>query len=65
MLSREIFEILPGVMAFPVLFKQILIKLFVPHSEFFIKYDAFVPHFRFARAYFRPGVDPKNFDGKT
>ena len=44
MLSRENFEILHGVMAFPVLFKQILVKLFVPHSEFFIKYDAFCSH---------------------
>ena len=32
MLSRKIFEILHGLMAFLVLFKQNLIKLFAPHS---------------------------------
>ena len=40
MLSRNFFEILHGVTAFLVLFEQILIKLFAPHSEFFTKYDA-------------------------
>ena len=40
MLSRKIFEILHGVMAFLVLFEQILIKLFTPQSESF-KYDVF------------------------
>ena len=44
MLSRKIFEILHGVMAFFVLFEQILIKLFASHSEFFTKYDAFCSH---------------------
>ena len=34
---RESFEILRGVMAFLVLFEQILIKLFAPHSESFTK----------------------------
>ena len=29
----EIFEISHGVMAFIVLYKQVLIKLFAPHSE--------------------------------
>ena len=41
MLSRKKFEILHGVMALLVLFEHILIKLFVPHSESFTKYDAF------------------------
>ena len=44
MLSRIIFEILHGVMAFLVLFEQILIKLFASYSESFIKYDAFCSH---------------------
>ena len=44
MLSRKNFKILHGVMAFSVLFKQILIKLFVPRSESFTKYDAFCSH---------------------
>ena len=38
-------EILHGVMPFLVLFEQILIKLFGPHSESFTKYDAFCSHF--------------------
>ena len=38
MLSRKI---LHGVMAFSVLFVQILIKLFAPHSEFVTTLDAF------------------------
>ena len=41
MLSRKIFEILLGVMAFLVFFEQILIKLFACHSEYFTKHDAF------------------------
>ena len=41
MLSRKNFEILHGVMAFLVLFEQILIKLFALHSESFTKHDAF------------------------
>ena len=40
----KIFEILYGVMAFLEHFEQILIKLFVPHSESFTKYDAFCSH---------------------
>ena len=44
MLSRKNFEILHGVIAFLVLFEQILIKLFGPHLEFFTKYDAFCSH---------------------
>ena len=44
MLSRKIFEILHGVMAFLELFEQILIKLFASHSESFTKYDAFCSH---------------------
>ena len=44
MLSRKNFEILHGVMAFLVLFKQILIKFFASHSESFTKYDAFYSH---------------------
>ena len=43
MLSRKIFEILHSVMAFLV-FEQIVIKLFAPHSESFTKYDAFCSH---------------------
>ena len=38
MLSRKNFEILHGVMAFLVLFEQILIKLFAPHFRSFTKY---------------------------
>ena len=41
MLSRKISEFLRGVMAFLVLFQQVLIKLFASHSESFTKYDAF------------------------
>ena len=41
LLSRKNFEILHGVMAFLVLFEQILITLFAPYSESFTKYDAF------------------------
>ena len=41
MLSRIIFEILRSIMAFLVLFEQILIKLFAPYSESFTKHDAF------------------------
>ena len=41
MLSRKTFEILQCVMAFLVLFEQILIKLFVRHSWSFTKCDAF------------------------
>ena len=37
MLWGKIFEILHGVMAFLVLFEQILIKLVAPHLEFFTK----------------------------
>ena len=39
----KIFEILYGVglLAFLVLFEQILIKLFAPHSKFLPKHDAF------------------------
>ena len=44
MLSRKIFQILHGVMAFLVLFEQILIKLFASHSESVTKYDAFCSH---------------------
>ena len=44
MLSWQKFEISHGVMAFLVLFEQILTKLFAPHSEFFTKYDAFCSH---------------------
>ena len=44
MLSREIFEILQSVVAFLLLFEQILIRLFAFHSESFIKYDAFCTH---------------------
>ena len=45
MLSRKIFEILHSViMAFLVLFKQILIEVFASHSESFTKYDAFCSH---------------------
>ena len=41
----EIFlNFISGVMAFLVLFEQILIKLFVPHSASFTKYDAFCSH---------------------
>ena len=45
MLPRKVLEILHGVMAFLVLFEQILIKLFAPPSESFVKYDAFYLHF--------------------
>ena len=44
MLSRNIFQILHGVMALLLLFEQILIKLFVPQSESFTKFDAFCSH---------------------
>ena len=44
MLSRKIFEILRGVMAFSVLFEQILIKFFVSYWKSFTKYDAFCSH---------------------
>ena len=44
MLSRKSFEILHGIIAFLVLFEQILIKRFAPHSESFTKYDAFCSH---------------------
>ena len=44
MLPRKFFEILHGVMAYLVLFEQILIELFAPHSESFTKYDAFCLH---------------------
>ena len=44
MLSRKIFEILHGAMAFLMLFEQILIKLFASHSESFTEYDAFCLH---------------------
>ena len=44
MLSRKIFEILHGIMVFLVLFEQILIKLFAPHSDSFTKYDAICSH---------------------
>ena len=44
MLFRKIFEILLGVMAFLVLFEQILIKFFASHSESFTKYDTFCMH---------------------
>ena len=64
MLSRKNFEILYSTMAFLVLFKQILIKIFAPHLESFPKYHVFLfAHFRFMRAYFRPGVDLENFGG--
>ena len=45
-LSRKIFEILhdDDVVAFLVLFEQILIKLVAPHSEYFTNYDAFCSH---------------------
>ena len=62
MLSRKIFKLLHGVMAFLVLFEQILIKLIAPHLEFCTKYDAFCSR-RFMRAYIRPGVYPENFGG--
>ena len=61
MLSRKIFKILHDVMAFLVLFEQILIKLFALHSESFTKYDVFFSHiFDLCVLYFRPGVNPKN-----
>ena len=41
MLSQKNFEMLHNVMAFLVLFEQILIKLFDPHLKSFTKYDAF------------------------
>ena len=44
MVYRKFFEILHDVMAFLVLFKQILTKRFTSHSESFIKYDAFCLH---------------------
>ena len=44
MLSGNNFEILYNVMAFLVLFEQILIELFASHSESFTKYDAFCSH---------------------
>ena len=44
MLFRKFFEILHSVMAFLVLFKQILIELYAPHSESITKYDAFFSH---------------------
>ena len=44
MFSRKNFEILHGVTSFLVLFEQILIKLFAPHSESFTKLDAFCSH---------------------
>ena len=44
MLFRKIFEILHGVMAFLVLFEQILIKLFAPDLDSFTKYDVFCSH---------------------
>ena len=61
-----VFEILRGVMAFLVLFEQILIKLFAPHSESFTKYDAFrLLIFDLCAAYyFRPRMYPENFGGK-
>ena len=42
--TGKFFEILHGVLAFLVLFEQIVIKLFAPHSEFFTKHDAFCSH---------------------
>ena len=44
MISRKIFENLRGVMAFLMLFEQILVKLFAAHSESFTKYNAFCLH---------------------
>ena len=44
MVYRKFFEILHDVMAFLVLFEQILTKRFTSHSESFIKYDAFCLH---------------------
>ena len=62
MLSRKIFKILHGVMAFLVLFEQILIKLFASHSESFTKYGAFCSHiFDLCVITSGPGVDPENF----
>ena len=63
-LLRKNFEIVHGVIAFLLLFEQILIKLFAPHSESFTKYGAYLfEHFPFMCAYFRPGVGPENFGG--
>ena len=44
MLSRKIFEIVRGVIAFLVLFEQILIKLFALHSESFTICDTICSH---------------------
>ena len=44
MFSQKIFEILHAEIAFLVLFEQILINLFAPHSESFTKADAFCSH---------------------
>ena len=67
MFFREVLKLLHGVMAFLVLFEQIFIKLFAPHSEPFTKYDAFCSHIFdlcvLTVAYFRPGVHPENFGG--
>ena len=60
MFSRKNFEILHDAMAFLVLFEQILIKFFAPHSKSFSKYDAFVRTFSL---YALRGVDPENFGG--
>ena len=44
MLSQKIFEIAHSAMAFSVLFEQILIKFFSPHSESFTKCEAYSSH---------------------
>ena len=41
MLSLQNFKIIHRVIAFLVLFEQILIKVFVPHSKSFSEHDAF------------------------
>ena len=57
MLSRKFLKFYVSVMAFLVLFEQILMELFAPHSESFTKYDAFCSHI------FDLCVFKKNFGG--
>ena len=63
MLSRKIFEILHGVMAFLVLFEQNLIKLCASLLGVHQICILFA-HFRFMRAHFRREVDLQNFGGR-
>ena len=63
-LSQKFFEILLNAMAFLVLLNKFWSNFCPSFEALHQMWCILFAHFRFMRAYFRPGTDPENFGGE-